>query len=175
MTGNRKNAKNFIWDKAGFSLVEMIIVIAVFGILAGASLSMMGHIRYANTERAVEMISNELNKQQVYSMCKQDKPYIYIYEKDGAYYLRTLNANYDAYESTVFTTDGIKLCSNSIAIYTSKAGSAEDVLDGSDFIKIVFNRSGSFSSATNVDNIRIEGNASHTIKLIADTGKHVVK
>ncbi len=174
MTKNRKKAMKFILNNSAFSLMEMIVVIAVFGILAGASLTMMGQIRYANTERVIELIDTELSKQQIQSMSKSEKPYIYIYPYGGAYYMRTLAVEYSEYDINSFTADGVKLCNDGTKIYWSDNGGAEELLDGDDFIKVVYNRAGSFADATNVDTIRIEGNSSHVITLVDETGKHVV-
>lgn len=176
MTGNLRRVKNFIVDHKGFSLVEMIIVIAVMGILAGASLAMMGHIRYANTQKAAELISSELSKQQVRSMtkAKAEKPYVYVYALSDGYYMRTSTTNCSGFDSGVHNADGVKLCNFSTDIY-SVTDSGEDKLDGSEVIKIVYNRSGSFSTETNVTGIKIDGTGTFNIKLITETGKHVVK
>lgn len=171
--GQTKRLTKFIWDKAGFSLIEMIVVIAVFGILAGASLTMMGQIRYANTERVVELIDTELSKQQIQSMSRKEKPYVYIYMCDGAYYLKTLSTEYDAFDGSVFDANGLKLGSSSIKIYKGAADGSEALLTGNDFIKVVYNRAGSFAGDTNVEVIRVEGSSSHSIQLIKETGKHI--
>lgn len=176
MTGNLKSVKNFIVNHKGFSLVEMIIVIAVMGILAGASLTMMGHLRYANTEKAVELITSELSKQQVRSMtkAKTEKPYVYVYALSDGYYMRTSTTNCSGFDSGVHNSDGIKLCNLSTDIYSVTAA-GEDKLDGSELIKIVYNRSGSFSPETNVTGIKVDGAGTFNIRLITETGKHVVK
>ena len=174
MTECRKKARNFIRNNKGFSLVEMIIVIAVVGILAGASLTMMGHIHYANIETVLELINTELSKQQIQAMSKMDKPYTYIYEYNDVYYIRTINSDLSSFDSSVLNADGIKLCNASTNIYMSKDGSAEELVQNDTFIKIVYNRAGSYSDVCNADNIRIAGSSSHTIKLIDETGKHVV-
>lgn len=175
MTISQSKAKNFIWNSSGFSLVEMIVVVAVVGILAGASLTMMGHIHYANVQTAVETLDSELDKLQVNSMSKADKPYVYVYEMSDGYYMRTSTVDCTSFDSSVMNADGVKLCGKSIEIFMVKEGAGDTLVSGNSFIKLVYLRSGSFSPDTNVDAIRIVGNISRTISLILETGKHIVE
>lgn len=49
-------------DQGGFSLVEVIIVIALMAVLAGSSVAMVGHIRYANTKKVAEEVDQALSR-----------------------------------------------------------------------------------------------------------------
>ena len=41
-------------NQKGVTLVEIILVIAIIGILASTSVMLIGHLRYADTEKAVK-------------------------------------------------------------------------------------------------------------------------
>lgn len=168
-------------DQRGFSLVEVIVVIAIIGILAGASVSLFGHVRYANMEKALETVSNMLDRQRITSMSQKDIQYLYIYRLDDGYYMKTTDSALTTYSSSVLGTGGTKICSNSISIQMEDyAGNQTELAKENDIIRIVFKRNGALnaensdSTGTNVSRIVFIGSGTHTIRLITDTGKHTV-
>ena len=62
-------------NQKGVTLVEIILVIAIIGILAGKTVMVIGHLRYADTEKAVKTVDSSLDKLQVQTMSKADTPY----------------------------------------------------------------------------------------------------
>ena len=54
-------------NQKGVTLVEIILVIAIIGILAGTTVMVIGHLRYADTEKAVKTVDSSLDKLQVQS------------------------------------------------------------------------------------------------------------
>lgn len=185
MEDGRKQAfrteKSFMADCMGFSMMEIILVIAIAGILVTASVSLFGHIRYANTKKTVEEISFTLGKQQVSSMSRADKQILYIYRAGNDYYMRSLTAKQinDAggSASSLLDASGTKIGSGSIEILASKGGTEFAVSGNTDdtCIKVVYKRSGTYDNAeTNIDRIIVRGNADHTITLLQSTGKYMV-
>ena len=50
--------KRKLLGQNGITLVEIIIVIAIIGILASTSVMMIGHLHYANTQKVVRTLDS---------------------------------------------------------------------------------------------------------------------
>lgn len=167
-------------DHRGFSLVELIIVIAIIGILAGASISLYGHVRYANMEKTVETVSNMLDRQRIVSMSQKGTRYLYIYRLDDGYYMKASD-NWLTMYNAELGTGGTKICGNNISVQmVDDDNNQSELSKESDIIRIVFQRSGALktdsgdSSGTNVRRIVFIGNSTRSIRLFPETGKHKV-
>ncbi len=85
--------KQKLLGQNGITLVEIIIVIAIIGILASTSVMMIGHLHYANTQKVVRTLDASLDALQVRTMSKAGSSYLYIYKLDNGYYTRVLPDN----------------------------------------------------------------------------------
>ncbi len=167
-------------NQKGMTLVEIILVIAVIGILAGTSVSMIGHVHYANTKKAAEAVGTALDKQQAVTMSKEGKPYLYIYKLGAGYYMKQLGECLTSFDGTKLDANGTKLSGNGTEIYLeSETGT---LLAGTNFIRIRYKKSGVFDKElasdgvenTNVEKIVIKGTGTYTITLVEETGKHPI-
>ena len=59
--------------------MEIIIVIAIVGILASTAVMMIGHLHYADTQKVMKTLDASLNQLQVKSISKSGNYYLYIY------------------------------------------------------------------------------------------------
>ena len=166
-------------ENSGMSLVELIIVIAIIGILAGVSIGMMGHIHYADTKKAVETIDAELDRLRIFSMSKKEIPYLYIYQLDDGCYMREINEEIWNFDAAKFTKDGTKIAGKDVSIYMEAKDGTK--VSGNKFIRIAYDRSGviddtnvSGNCRTNVTNIIVSGNSDYKIEFSTATGKHQI-
>ncbi len=169
-------------DRRGFSMVELIVVIAILGILAGTSVTLFGHIRYANIKKAVETVSDRLDRQRIMSMSRQGTQYLYIYRMSDGYYMKSLSVKLDAYDAAYLATDADKICGKNIDISgEDSTGTVTPLASESSLIRIVFKKSGVLNvstednSGTNVRGIVFSGSSTYCIRLIPETGKHLIE
>ena len=163
-------------NEAGVTLVEIIIVLAIIGILASASVLLIGHLHYADTERVINNIDTSMNELQIKNISKSEQSYLYIYHLSDGYYMRILSDDLSGFDSSKLNGDGTKLSNNTIEIYGTDAGGSRVAIKGTaNYIKVSYTKSGSFdSSKTNVKEIAIEGTPQQTLTLVFDTGKHFI-
>ena len=103
-------------NQKGVTLVEIILVIAIIGILASTSVMLIGHLRYADTEKAVKAVDSSLDKLQVQTMSKADTPYLYIYHLSDGCYMKIMNDDVTSFDSSKFDKKGVKLSNNRVDI-----------------------------------------------------------
>ena len=157
-------------NQNGITLVEIIIVIAIVGILASTAVMMIGHLHYADTQKVVKTLDSSLNELQVKTMSTTGDYYMYVYHLSDGYYVQILSENLPAFDASRLTTDGKKLSNNTISICQDGVELPED-----GYMKIAYTKQATFDTAnTNVQTIQIDGVPEYSIQLVYDTGKHFV-
>ena len=153
-------------NRNGFSMVEIIMVIAVMGLLASSAFSLTNYLKYADVQKALKTIEDQINKLQVTSMSKKDKQEIRIYKVGNDTYLKVGPA------SMTLDNQGIKLGNSAVVIKGVDSAGGEFPVTATSTIKVKYQRSGIFSTDTNVEKIMVCGkNTTYTIKLLQNTGK----
>lgn len=167
-------------DQRGFSMVELVVVIAIIGVLVGASVSLLGYLRYANNQKAVETVSDMLNRMRITSMSRQGPQYLYIYRLSDGYYMKLTDVLLDTYDDAALGSDGTKICSSGIAISMNMTGGTPtDLQIQNQVIRIVYKRNGVLNDNTaaggsNADQIIFTSNTTYTIRIYTSTGKHAI-
>lgn len=163
-------------DNKGFSLVEMLVVVAIIAIVSSISIRMVGYLRLANSEKTVQTISKMVTKQQALCMSKDEKPYLYIYKLGGEYYLTFSTVDCSGFSGSVMVNDGKPISSGNTVITMVDAAGSETEIKGDKFIKIAYKSDGLFNDAkTNCREIKVTSGSTTTIKLIMHTGKNIVE
>lgn len=73
-------------DNRGFSLVELIVVMAIMAVVVGVSISMVLSMSNWKVNRAIETLDSEMNKAMVSATTKGDVAGLLVYQLDGTYY-----------------------------------------------------------------------------------------
>lgn len=158
-------------DNTGITLVEIIIVIAIIGILVGSSVMMIGHLHYADTQKVMKTIDSSLDQLRVKTMSKSGDSYLYIYHLSSGYYADILPDNLSSFDGSKLTKNGTKLSNNTIKICQDGSELAEN-----SYMKIAYTKQATFDSAdTTVHTILIDGVPEYSITLVYDTGKHIIE
>lgn len=162
---------NFRKDQRGFTLVEVVVVVAIIVILASFSLNMIGRLRYAKSEQVVESISSALNKHQINCMSK-GKSYLHIYKINNEYYMKVS----DSSSATVEDANGYSIGSNNVLKKLVKDAAAATEITGTGQLVLSFKKDGSFDFVGDeITEIQVTGGNDFKIKLNKTTGKHVVE
>lgn len=184
--------------EAGFTLVEMIVVIAIMAILAGVAGASMSLITAGNAKKSAARFNSALNETQVQTMSLAKPTYLYLYRaSNGTIMVATLQQeSTDAYTSRTEVLSNLskmkerELGDKSITIkYTQD--STEKTLGENDIIRIAFKKdsgaydvkesggAGDFSILPEdrkfISDVKFEGKGHYIVKMVKETGKHYVE
>ena len=161
-------------DQKGFTLVELVIVTAIVAIMAALSLTMLGRIKFANTEKMVTNISDALSKAQILAMSKETPRYLHIFKIGNDYYV-------EINESTSLPTSGNNATALGSQITISKVvgvGGTETEITSGTQVVISFKKDGTLRSGGTLEDIRkivVKGSYEAEIRINPKTGKHVTE
>lgn len=75
-------------DRRGFSLIELIITMAIMAIFAAVTIGALGYLNAGKTKKASAKLNSRLNYIQSETMTKEGCSFLYLYKQsDGIYYL----------------------------------------------------------------------------------------
>lgn len=154
--------------------LKLLSLLRLLAFLQARRVMMIGHLHYANTQKVVRTLDSSLDALQVRTMSKAGSSYLYIYKLDNGYYTRVLSDNLGSFDDTKLTSDGTKLCNNTIKI-RKDSSTGEELTEpgaGGTFIKIAYKKTAFYDDCTNVNAIYIDGVPAYTIRLVKDTGRH---
>lgn len=170
----------------GFTLIEILVVLAIMAILAASSAAGFSRISYANFKKVAGKVNNEISDCRAVCMSHAAPAYTYIYNRGGDIYLySTTNGKMNA--SDLSSANLERIASSDVTISYVEANDATDTyktLSNGEFLEISFKLNGSFrTSAPNGEagnstkfykKIKIKKNngGSRIITMIQETGKH---
>ena len=153
-------------DKRGFSLIELIITMAIMAVFAGAIIGGLAYINVGKTKKASAKLNNQITKIQTATMTKKGVTYLYIYRTSDGIYSSMVSDTTDSdgdgvpdgYKNrldldaaiTAGNVSQIKLCDSSVTIKGSEAGAAATTLNNNNMLKIGYSKgTGSFIYSNN--------------------------
>ena len=174
-------------DNKGFSLVEILVCLAIIGVFLSFLFMNTGVINNYNTKEAAKKLNSSILNCRMYALSKSvggarlpdangafvsnsTDVYLKVYQKSDKSYICDLYVNNSLLESKTLSTKKIKIS------YTDSAGVAHDVTN-TESIMIGYNRSnGAFlpmsDGTTYVSEINVLGaTVTYNMKLYSKTGK----
>lgn len=165
-----------IEKRAGFSLVELLIVIGVIAILVGGVGLSIALLRSTDTKSAAYEINSSLTDLKSRTTGGEKQPYLYLYCLNNTYYLDMKNVEPDAYTPT---TEAKEIGDTRLKIaYGAGKTAVQDAPDG--FLCLALRKKdGAFldeGKCVCPEKITIEDNKfSYVVHLVKDTGRHYVE
>lgn len=177
-------------NNRGFSLIEIILVIAILGLLSGVSVNAFNHVKFANTKKCAALIDKAMDEVRMDTLSKSEKPYLYVYNYNSVYYLK-ISKDAALTPGSGLDGSGRKIGNQELTIsyetILSSISTATDDLNSGDFIRLSYKRgTGAFEGTDDTcsgscmtapcpfhpDKIMISGNQSYTINIARLTGRH---
>lgn len=152
-------------DDKGFSLVELIIVIAVASILVGGTFYGVNYIESANAKKCANSINSGISYAKSQTMSKAKPIHMFLYGYSGGYYIK-----YSEDDTIALDTDAKEITANRVTIVFDDG----TILGDGVIKKISFNRKDG-SVAEGPKTISLDGSGSYAITLVHSTGKHFIE
>ncbi len=168
----------------GVSLVELVVVIAILGIISGGLIASVGIGKWANARGCAERMDSKLEQAKTMAMSKKDAGYLVLYRKeDGCY--TSFTTSLSSYEPQVEKEERIGGKEVEITLHLEKE--MERKL-ASEFVYFSFDRaSGALKPCLVREGVTeselglpesitfAAKGRTNQIKLVAHTGKHYIE
>lgn len=153
----------------GFSVIEMIVTVAVLAIIGTGTITLLSRIGYANTMKAANKIDSLMDKVRIETMSKEQKQYLYLYNMEDVIYMK-VSTEQNSELAVLDDMTGEKIGKN-IVIYYKSPSEVEKVLE-EESLCISFERSsGAFSS--DYETIKfVSSGKTAMITFVKETGRH---
>lgn len=155
----------------GFSMMEVIIVVAIIGLFTGLASIGLQYVQAGNIRSTAKSIDSNLTKLRLDTMRKEKTPIMYLYKVGSDYYMLCTtdtsvarnrdNGTQIGNANTKITVDGTVLGATEMEVKFKKG-------------------TGGFASDSDArSSIKVEkadgGGTTYEIELVPDTGKHSIK
>lgn len=155
----------------GFSLVELIVVIAVLAVLGAGAVMGVGMLGGWQMNKCVSLLDGGLNETRTEALSKQTAYLTISCDENGSYYMEVTGKPRE------------KLAGDKITItYITDAGEGEAAITAEQPLSLSYDRSsGAFLPIKDTDvyctaiYVRMGEERSVSIKLVKSTGKHIVE
>jgi prepilin-type N-terminal cleavage/methylation domain-containing protein len=161
-------------DNHGFTVIEVLVVIAIIVILTTGIALGLNSVTSANVNKATKTVDAQMKKLRFTTLSKEENYSLYIYKKGSFYYceIAPTNTSYTNLKS------GVKLGKKGMEVQYSEVGNDSfKTVNGSKYIEIAYNRSnGTFKNNENYTKIKFEAGAKSKVIILANsTGRHFIR
>lgn len=156
----------------GFTLIELITVMAIITLVAGIGIVSVANLSYANTKKAAGAINSELEIIRLNSMAKTENYILYLYNRNGSLYKKVTIGT--AAEGDLTAGNGDKLLESGRVYYTLTDGTRAELTEGKSLSFYFDKSSGAFLSEVTALELK-KGSHTSSLYLVKETGRHWVK
>ncbi len=159
----------------GFTLIELIIVIAIISIMSAGAISSMGYLSMANASKCVGKIDSGIAVLKSKNTREASDTYMHLYKYDGNYYIEYSN---DPDYNPPNADNGEMIANRQLTIsWKNKTDASETTIEeGAPKTFGMHKKDGSFKTISGTREpsceIFVKGKSTHKVTLITDTGKH---
>lgn len=156
-------------NNKGFSLIELIVVVAILALMSTGAMAGLGYLTLANTSKCASKIDSAFTVLKSKNMAKAETTYMHLYNDNGNYYIV-----YNDLDEASFTPDG---SGEQIANDRLKVSMDDDPIeDGESICFAIRKKDGSFINTLQpTSKIVVAGQSSKQITLVTSTGKHFIE
>ena len=153
-------------ERDGFSLVEMIIIIAIVGILTGGIAISYNLVRSADVKGMAYDIDSSLTNLKSKNMGSSKQLFMHLYKQSGNYFI-----DYTKEESYTPSGEGVSVGESGISLkYDGK-----ELTDGEVITIGIQKKDGAFSVGPEEIEVYDDNVNDYMVYLVKDTGKHYVE
>lgn len=176
-------------DNKGFSLVEVLVALAIIGVVVAASTLSINMITRANVEKGMRLVESTMGKLQTECTSKSKATYMYVYQdsSDSDFYIKVSKKLHtsvadimsDSAEASRIETSGVDMYYTTATTENGVSAGPHDI-KGNAFVAITYNKSDSsiigYANGTNKVStlMRIEAYGASKVALVEmayETGK----
>ena len=171
----------------GFTMVEMIITIAISAILVGTVITAFEYLNSGNAKRSAARFNSKLTTAQTETMMLKEPTYLYLYKvSDGSVKCILLKDNCQSRSDLNSKLTGLSptdVGGSGVNVRAKIEGGGTYTLGQNNMIKVAFDKaSGAYKTANygvDTDNvfyneIEFSGREKYKVTLVKMTGKHVM-
>lgn len=176
-TRNRKRLGN-----AGFTMVEIILVLAIGALLAGGAMWGMNYLSYANTKKCAEGLISALDEVQMRNMTESRQIFLKLFKEGEDYYLQKVEIPSDEAAGGQVNRKKIAGASMEIKFQNADGGGAVPLQEGT-YLMMSFSKGsgaylteqGSYGGTIYAGDLWVVGKSTCHIIQVAETGKHYIE
>ncbi len=172
------------WEKCedGFTLVEMIITIAISAILVGSIVVTMGYISAGNAKRSAARFNSKLSTAQTETMTREKPIYLYLFKNNGIKAILSDNEGLTLAQLQA-NTNATEVGGAQVIVKADDGSGTNPELTDTNFIRIAFDKAtGAYryakfdgkADSEFISEIEFSGKEKFKVTLVKMTGKHVV-